>query len=297
MIYPYQADVYKGLQKAMAIHHYAKGLTLPVKPRTHTLVIGPTGTGKTHLANEVLKELNWGCYHINCSAWMVMGSRGDSHTLPELIEWVANSHPDRPLGIVLDEIDKVDSMTSDWYRNVRSEMFSLLDGHIPPGTYDLGGVDGSEVERRFKSMFIVGCGAFQDLEDAPQLGMGFNPEDKTARGLNHLSKSLSRELVNRFSDKVLRLPKLGIDDYREITKVLYRASDAKTRLIIKDIANSRVESAVENQTGARFGEVFAVDIIERVIEETVAPHWVDTSPVVEDDLDPSDELWGDPIPG
>jgi SpoVK/Ycf46/Vps4 family AAA+-type ATPase len=291
MIYQYQTEVFQGLQKAMAVHHYAQGLQLPIKPRTHTLIIGPTGAGKTHVVNTAIKSANWGIYHINCSAWMVNGSRGDSHTIQDLVAWVAREPVDRPLTVFLDEIDKVGNTTTDWYRNVVSEMLSLLDGHLQPGSYDLDGKDGNEVERRFKTLFIVGSGAFQAMEDGPQSGMGFNPEDKTGRSLDKLSNMLPRELTNRFSDKILRLPRLELEDYREIARVLYRAAPADVRPIIKSIAPGKIESAVENHTGARFGETLAAEVIEAIIVGQEPQPWVEPKKEESVEIDDTEDLW------
>lgn len=296
MIYPYQEEAFSGIRKAMAIHHYSQKLVLPIKPRTSTLLIGPTGTGKTHIVRAAITGSNWGFYHINCSAWMVNGSRGDNHTLQDLVSWVAKEPKDRPLAVFMDEIDKVGQTTTDWYRNVVSEMLSLLDHHIQPGSYDLDGVPGEEVEARFKRLFFVGSGAFQSLEDGPQQGMGFNPEDKTARGLDKLSDLLPRELTNRFSDRVLRLPKLCLEDYREIVQMMYRDSGPDVRPIIKSLANDRIQSALENHTGARFAETLATEVIERIIDSDTLDIW--QAPPKEPEMatdEETEDLWDLPI--
>lgn len=100
---------------------------LPIKPRTHSLICSPSGTGKSHLMRELGCKLNVPILLLNVSTWQPQGSRGDSYTWNSIVEFL----DENPKGIiVLDEIDKIDQ-GSDWQGYVRLEIHDLLDGIIP----------------------------------------------------------------------------------------------------------------------------------------------------------------------
>lgn len=288
MIYPYQQTVVDAMRRISVVHQRSREMKLPIRPRTHSLLIGPTGTGKSFLVKQVFDSLNWATYHVNCSAWIVMGARGD-HTLPHLIEWVAAQKPGRPMVVFLDEIDKVES-GQDWFRSLRSELFSVLDGHIPAGSYSFEG-DQTELRRRFKDLLVIGAGAFQHLQDGPKMGLGFNPDDKTSKGLNALSGSLARELTNRFSDKVLVLPELSRDDYMQVATKLHEALPPVARRILEEITDTAVVKAIDDKLGARFAESLMLEVFERLTLHAEPTPWV--APVEEEEVD--DSLWDEVV--
>ena len=102
-------------------------MNLPIKPRTHSLICSPSGTGKSHLMKELGNKLRVPVLLLNVSSWQPQGSRGDSYTWDRIVEFL-DLHPKGI--IVLDEIDKIDS-SSDWAGYIRLEIHDLLDGVIP----------------------------------------------------------------------------------------------------------------------------------------------------------------------
>ena len=102
-------------------------MNLPIKPRTHSLICSPSGTGKSHLMRELGSKLKVPVLLLNVSSWQPQGSRGDSYTWDRIVEFL-DQHPKGI--IVLDGIDKIDS-GSDWAGYIRLEIHDLLDGVIP----------------------------------------------------------------------------------------------------------------------------------------------------------------------
>ena len=120
----------KALNEILPIAHIALDPTTrnyPIKPRTHTLMCAPSGTGKSHLMSELGKLAEIPVLHINVSSWQVLGSRGENYTWDSIVEFLKEN----PKGvIVLEEIDKIDG-DSHWQGHLRLELHDLLDGKIP----------------------------------------------------------------------------------------------------------------------------------------------------------------------
>jgi len=102
--------------------------TYPIKPRAHNLICAASGTGKSYLMQVLGEIMGVPTLHLNVSSWSPVGSRSENYTWSEIVKFIS----DNPKGIIiLDEIDKISSDTSDWMGHVRLEIYDLLDGRIP----------------------------------------------------------------------------------------------------------------------------------------------------------------------
>ena len=100
----------------------------PLKPRMHTLICAPSGTGKSYIMRELGNMIKTKVLILNVSSWMPLGSSIEKlTTFDTIIKFI----DENPKGIiVLDELDKIDG-TNDWAGYVRLEIHDLLDGIIP----------------------------------------------------------------------------------------------------------------------------------------------------------------------
>lgn len=292
MIYPYQRKVAEELSRAFKVHHISRKHNLPVQPRTHTLIVGPTGSGKTWIAKELARRLNWGVFVVNASGWIVQGAKQEA-TFSALMNWVSRQPKCRPLCIIIDEVDKADSEDQGWWRALKAELYSLLDGVIPPGDYTVNTDSdkpeeiaklANESELRIKNAMIIGCGAFQSIHDsAAKSSMGFvqDPRDVDCSH-DKLSTLLQRELVNRFG-QVLQLPTPAADDYQamfdEILAIAPTAVVEESKLVMPGFVNE----SVKNKLGARSVEVLLYRIYSKLAEGDELRPW--SEPV---DFDPWD---------
>jgi hypothetical protein len=261
MIYDYQKDAYQKLFKTAIAHKIAMGKKLPVSPRFHKLVVGPSGTGKTHLAKTIAHVLGWRVLTLNMAGWIVLGAR-ETPTWHTVGEWLSESHPDEPQMIILDEIDKVSSEDS-WTRYLRAEVYSLVDGLVPPQVVP-GNIESETLTECINQTLIIGCGAFQHaFESKPSAGFVSSENYPTIS--NDLSKHLARELVNRFDSEIIILPHLSEADYNRMIQEVLPHLPNDIAEIIKEISPQMIRDAITNKLGARFMEnLIAAAYLENV---------------------------------
>ncbi len=101
---------------------------LPIRPRTHSLICAPSGSGKSYLMKALGDILDVPILHLNCSSWAPLGGKSEKTTWSSIVEFIS-AHSKGI--IVLDEIDKITSTNTDWLGHIRLEIYDLLDGRIP----------------------------------------------------------------------------------------------------------------------------------------------------------------------
>lgn len=269
--------------------------SLPVKPRTHVLVCGPSGVGKSHLCRELGRELGVAVLVLNCSSWQLMGGRSGKYTWDEITGFL-DGHG-RGI-IVLDEIDKI-SGGSDWQGHLRLEIHDLLDGVIPPTAdipfkcmeNDLWGMDeqdaegGQEtgeakrqlLESRLKDNFlVVGAGAWQHLWQASETrNMGFMPASPQASMTTptqaQLQSSLYPEILKRFQSKIQVIPPMTREDYLEQVAAVVRTLEAGQASRLQKKASETLERALQSQQGMRWIEELVLDALMNPEPNTRTP--------------------------
>lgn len=265
--------------------------SLPFSPRTNSLIIGPSGSGKTYLASAVARGTGSVFLTLSISEWVLLGctSRGAVSTWPSIVRFLIKNQDAKGIVIFLDELDKL-SGKSGWEAFERTEIFKLLDLAIPSGITDSDDEVLSDYEYRIaqevlsSKTMIIGAGAFQDLWDTPARscsGFGNTSVVSPSPTLSQLSKTIPRELVNRFRSEVLILPQLELKDYEEM---LLRSAEAMPPYLQKtflDLGLSRMEQALEARQGCRFVEELLLDtiLLER---EAVKLFSLENQPPVQD---------------
>ncbi len=163
-------------------------LSLPLRPRFDTLVIGPSGSGKSHLVRAVAAHLKVPCLRVSHGEWIVMGAR--PHLQPT-VQKITNFIVENERGIIhVDELDKARAgFQAEWTISVFAEIFSLLDRIIPAEPREKPNTE--ILRQRLRSDFLfVGSGTWQAAwEESPPIGFA-DPEshwDSTA-----LSKAIRK---------------------------------------------------------------------------------------------------------
>ena len=119
-------------------------------------------------------------------------------------------------------------------------------------------------------MLVIGCGAFQHVFDTPK-HMGFGTQVPDKMGSSKLSKSLQRELVNRFSQDILVLPELTRQDYSEMLDVVAGKLPADLAESVLSNRERKLDAAVEDKSAARFIEAVVADALTEFVEGEPEP--------------------------
>jgi len=265
MIYDYQKATYESLLRACWSHQRTLDTQLEVKTRPHRLILGSTGSGKTHLAMAVCESLNWDVMLVNASAWVLTGARG-TPTWDSVRDWISESSPRRPRCLILDELDKTDG-SSDWCRMLRTELFSILDGR-PVDAAEIT----SSIKERLSRLMIIGCGAFQDCFDEKP-AMGFCSDPITPPKQGDLHKHMQRELVNRFHQGILTLPTLTDRDYAAMARQVINTLPVEAQSHANKIYERELALAIEGKIGARFPESLVSTVFDSLTKDETPTPW------------------------
>jgi len=274
MILSHQKHAFEALMKLGQTAFGADWNSLPMRPRTNTLIVGPSGSGKSFLAQRVAEECKKPFLTINVAEWVLLtaSERGAQATWPMITRWLA-AH--RTGVIFVDEIDKACG-DGGWERWMRTELYRLLDLQVPAGL-NTGNSDEESAaesvlaEQALRSdVLILAGGAFQSFWDASVVGsIGFGSESKTAPtlDLSKLAAYLPRELVNRFRAAVMLLPSLNESDYRRMLDETANEMPESLRRPFLRIGQTRIEQAHNDKQGCRF--------LEEVMLETMMTNGVE----------------------
>ena len=283
MIYDYQKPAFSKLLAVAKACFAVQRQTLPIRVRTNTMIIGSSGTGKTHLARAVATELGAEFLPVSIAEWILLGSstRGRIPTWPVIFRFLQRHHKKAGLVVFVDEIDKVTG-DSTWERFMRAEIFSLLDFKIPTGLNDDDGAaltpdELAQAQDALSSRTLVlAAGAFQHIWEnrgRPSLGFGAKDTGNDETNLTHLAATLPRELINRFRSDLIVLPELRECDYRRMLEQSAEKIPIYFRETFLRLGYTRIPGAVACRQGCRFLEELMLDTIieerNQMIENTV----------------------------
>ncbi len=208
-------------KKALALlgFNYQRARTQePTLMFRHSLLVGPTGVGKTALVRCLIKHLKAPFLEISAQEMTPYGWNGAD--VDVIAKKLLKKYPDLPISdldhaiIFIDEIDKIASRGSTsetsytHYRQVQSTYLQVLEGCV------LGGLDTS------KWTFIA-AGAFSGmcaLNNARPIGYTlFEPSDPPIEALKQqvIDYGFLEEFVGRFG-LITQLEDLSWQEYREI---------------------------------------------------------------------------------
>ncbi len=261
-----------------------------LRPRFDPLVVGASGTGKSHLIRTISRTLGVPLLRVTYGEWIVLAARENPHTLERVHAFVEEN----PRGIIhVDELDKFRSLsTSDWSVAVMVELFLLLDRTLQQPMRDLKWTSSLQ-DRLSNSMLMIGTGTWQsawsDLDKPP---IGFQTEQ--ASNCRAIQQEIIKrcviptELLRRFRSQLIVLPPPDESDYRQASE-LFGLNELAGRLGVQ----LDFSSAKELSLGARWLEEQLADLLRLAHVKGIlaVPEHTDIFDDVqesEDDLDATD---------
>lgn len=273
ILYPHQDKVFSRIIRIARAFGDTGWHDFSVNPGWDILLVAPTGTGKSFLANAVAQKLGWHFLHIYTNRWIVAGGRG-TETWASIADWLVRRSGN--CLIFLDEIDKIHHGEV-WSTHLRAEVFQLLDRNLP-ADLPISDPDSNIPPELLRSRvsqslnlntLIIAAGAFQDIWNSQSASLGFSkeihPENAVTPQL--LKKVLPEELINRFMH-FLVLPPLTETDYRDMIDRAARTLPPDISRRYRAIAEKNMAEALGEGKGARFsreclsGALLEADSIE-----------------------------------
>ena len=269
--------------------------------KSNILMLGPTGSGKTLLAQTLAKVLNVPFAIADATTLTEAGYVGEDveNILLKIIQAADGDIERAEYGIIyIDEIDKIAKKKSTNTRDVsgesvQQELLKLLEGadvEVPVGTGQKNAMTPMEMINTDNILFICG-GAFPDLENiikerltnTTSIGFGSDPKDKYDKDPDILSKVTNQDLrefgmipeflgrlpvtvtlqglTKEFLVRILKEPKNAI--LKQYKKLL--AMDEVNLNFDDDALEWIAEQALKKDTGARalraIIEEFMLDIM------------------------------------
>lgn len=234
---------------------------LPVIPRTHSIIVGPSGSGKSYLARKMGEILGIPTLVINVGTWIITASRSEPWSINSVVDWL-----DRLPGggiLVLDEIDKLSS-PNEWSRYVRLEIHDILDGIIPVAATIPAGCLPEEAVPDYREhlmkklrdrIMVIGCGAWQSAWKSNGKTMGFSanqefqlPEPPTRE---QISENIDAELRQRFRDEITIISPMISEDYKMVAKNIARQIPEDLRRDWDAQLGATIRQAVDGSLGMR----------------------------------------------
>lgn len=258
---------------------------LPIRPRWHSLVCGPTGVGKTAIAVQAAADVGASLLRISAPGWMPSGAhqRGTRESITVIADHVACNH--RTI-LVIDEMDKLmdggsgtnssgspSGGSDSWRSYIRGEIYDLTDGRWPSGLRPPDDDEFSEVsievltEKLRESVFILGIGTFQAWYDqALCRSMGFAAElDPSSPMMTAevVADRIPRELANRFNSDLIKLPDLRPVDYHRIAHEAERNLPSYLQELFRAEVKRRIQGAIDARKGVRFLEECIMQVLKQ----------------------------------
>ena len=188
--------------------------TLPmIRLRLNGLIVGPTGAGKSFLAESVARQLSAKYFRVTRGDWLPTGCRDKRSTAFQVLDQVLSY--DRVV-LHLDELDKFSNLQGEWSASIGADLWNILDKkfqiteYLRETTFKEGEkITEQDVARRVRlGLWILGSGTWQDVfansRGRPSIGFGCGRAGASDEGFAEIVRSneISPELLLRFSEPV-----------------------------------------------------------------------------------------------
>lgn len=242
-----QDEAVKDITRVIAINQTSKN----PKNKSHILVTGPSGTGKTEIVNIIAKELNLPIFKADATAYTKEGYVGKSvySMLNGLLEAANNDIDKAQNGIlIIDEIDKKSSNGIEDVagKSVLHSMLKILDRDLIEIDLDEGEYAQDKMIFDTSNLTIILMGSFDELYAEKKKyiknSIGFNKEknDEVSNiriDEEDLVKWLGSEFVGRIGS-ITCTKELKIQD---VLKILKESKISQLKIAKQDLADRGIK--------------------------------------------------------
>ena len=248
---------------------------MTIMPRCHSLIVAPSGVGKSHVAQNISKLLNLPCLVLNVGSWVLLSHKSESWTWTHIVNWVATLQSGGIL--VLDEIDKC-AGGSEWSNYLRLEIHSLLDSVIDTTIPLPNQVNDFLLENPWtespdqtapqvrgclekvlrERVMVIGCGAWQSAWRSNARQMGFSNGGAETLPVppsrEQILASIEPELRQRFRNSVLLMNPMSKADYECVAKSIENIIPHHVLPAWTHLVEDAIQQAVDSTLGMRVFE-------------------------------------------
>lgn len=241
-----QDEAVYDLTRAIAINQTSKN----PRNKSHILITGPSGTGKTEMVNIISKELDLPFFKANAPDYTKAGYYGkDVPTMLLGLLEAANGDLEKAQGgiLIIDEIDKLVSYKDDkgFGKGVLHTLLKILDRDVIE--VDVDKHYGEKIMFDTSNLTVIFMGSFDELYEEKQQNkknaIGFNnvseeeTKDKVRLSEEDLIKWMGPELIGRIGD-IISTDEL---DHKSVLKILKDSKLSQYKIAKQDLADRGVE--------------------------------------------------------
>ena len=192
--------------------------TLPmIRLRLNGLIVGPTGAGKSFLAESVARQLRAKYFRVTRGDWIPTGCKDKRSTVFQILDQVLSY--DRVV-LHLDELDKFTQLQDrEWSASIGADLWNILDKKFQIAEYlhETTFKEGEKITEQYVArrirlgLWILGSGTWQEVfansRGRPSIGFGCGRAEASDVGFAEIvrSQGISPELLLRFSEPVFLL--------------------------------------------------------------------------------------------
>ena len=263
---------------------------MAIMPRCHSLIVAPSGVGKSYVARYMSSMLKLPILVLNVGSWVLLSHKSESWTWTHIVEWISSLSGGGIL--VLDEIDKC-AGGSEWSNYLRLEIHSLLDAVIDttiplsnqvnefllenPWTEALdqtaSQVRGCLEKVLRERVMVIGCGAWQSAwhGNARQLGFS-NGRAETLPvppSREQILASIEPELRQRFRNSIILMNPMSKADYECVAKSIENIIPHHVLPAWTHLVEDAIQQAVDSTLGMRVFEELLLQAMVKSRDKTL----------------------------
>ena len=248
---------------------------MAIMPRCHSLIVAPSGVGKSHVARAISNILDVPSLVLNVGSWVLLSHKSESWTWTHIVEWISSLSGGGIL--VLDEIDKC-AGGSEWSNYLRLEIHSLLDAVIDttiplPNQVNEFLLENPWTEAQDQTapqvrgclekvlrerVMVIACGAWQSAWRGNARQLGFSdggsetPPDPPSRA--QILASIEPELRQRFRNSIVLMHPMSKADYTCVAKFIEKIIPPHVLPAWTHLVQDAIQQAVDSTLGMRVFE-------------------------------------------